>query len=216
MSELRFFHRNFDRFFSYFFSEFGETSYLARILALFTVRISGKRDINLVVIENVMPATGDIEALFDLKGSKVNRAVVGEDRTATLEERGKVLKDLDFLRLKGRVLVGREDWERFQLQVEKDTSFLESIRSMDYSLLLGLSPQHPPSSPNTLTELPSLSCWYVGLIDYLQEYNVKKHIETVGKLIASPAGKVEDRSCVNPVLYRKRFCEFMRKVVTVE
>lgn len=215
MSEVRFLERSFDRLIAYLLSEDGKESYLARILALFTLKTAGHEHTHLVVAENVLPGEG-VDLIFDLKGSVVNRAVLADGQTLTLEAKGQVLKDVDFHRVKGTLVVGEQQCERFYAQVQRDASFLESIRAMDYSLLLGLSTASSVRLPthHTLAEHSTSELWYLGIIDYLQEYNVKKHLETVSHKLASPTGPLSDRSCVNPVLYRVRFCEFMQKVVS--
>lgn len=55
--------------------------------------------------------------------------------------------------------------------------------------------------------------YYVGIIDYLQTYNLRKTGETLLKrLTLSPENK-NLISCVPPTLYRERFHQFMSSFV---
>jgi 1-phosphatidylinositol-4-phosphate 5-kinase len=212
-SEVRFIERKIEEMMTYLLGNAGKSSLLARILGVFSLTMRGMEDIHFAIIENVMP-TSSLEVLFDLKGSQVHRAVVPPDQPLTLSAKGKVLKDMDFLRVKTAIKLDAEACARFHTQITNDTNFLRSIRSMDYSLLLGLSSSSEVSLPcRALQEADSGAIWYAGIIDYLQEYNVSKHIERVGKLLVNPAGKAEAHSCVNPDVYQERFCEFLASII---
>lgn len=54
---------------------------------------------------------------------------------------GKVLKDLDFLRLKDLkkfVNFDNEDWSKITHNMAKDTKFMQDMGFIDYSLLLSI------------------------------------------------------------------------------
>ncbi|CAN0220924.1 unnamed protein product [Laminaria digitata] len=50
--------------------------------------------------------------------------------------------------------------------------------------------------------------YYMGIIDILQQYNTRKHGETVWKCLRHERYKI---SCVDPQLYFERFVEFLDK-----
>lgn len=53
--------------------------------------------------------------------------------------------------------------------------------------------------------------YYFGLIDMMQKYSWKKHVETWWK--GSVLGQGEGISCVEPHLYRRRFMKYMQSII---
>ena len=49
------------------------SSLLARVYGIYTVKIEDQAPVNLIVIENCLLGATNITAIFDLKGSMVNR-----------------------------------------------------------------------------------------------------------------------------------------------
>lgn len=214
-SEVRFLQKIREDMMNFLLGDEGKTSFLAKILGVFSLRMQGMEGIHFVIMENVMPFTASLDLLFDLKGSQVHRAVLPPDQPIDLNIKGKVLKDMDFLRVKSEVKLTPDSYTYFHNQITKDTNFLRSIRSMDYSLLLGLASGSEGVLPcRALKEASSEAVWCVGVIDYLQEYNVGKHLERVSKLIVSPTDNPDAHSCVNPDFYQERFCAFLRSVLS--
>lgn len=73
------------------------TSLLARVYGIYTVKIEDQAPVNLIVIENCLLGATNITAIFDLKGSMVNREFKpknGEKFTST-----QTLKDLNLLKM---------------------------------------------------------------------------------------------------------------------
>ncbi len=110
-------------------------------------------------------------------------------------------------------------------QVGKDSEFLESHNIMDYSLLVGISRDQRGTIPNQ-TPLKSKSLfrlveggtpsrtgevYYFGIIDILQQYNLRKKLEHSLKSMAVDCP--EELSCIDPPRYSCRFNKFLRTVV---
>ncbi|CAN0017315.1 unnamed protein product, partial [Choristocarpus tenellus] len=63
---------------------------------------------------------------------------------------------------------------------------------------------------NALTDkgAPGDDIYFMGIIDILQEYNARKHGETLYKSLKHDKAEI---SCVDPLLYCKRFNDFLEK-----
>lgn len=79
---------------------------IAKIYGLFEIRIDMFEPISVMIMQNVLPSVPDSELqfVFDMKGSQINREVFKGRTTAHLKNMkpsgGKILKDLDYIRLK--------------------------------------------------------------------------------------------------------------------
>ena len=93
--------------------------------------------------------------------------------------------------------------------------FLAKHNLMDYSLLLGveskkgkikMSAQH--NSRNDILSSDSKHVYHIGIIDYLQDYNLTKKIE---RCIKQPQSedKYKSVAAAPPKLYAKRFKDFI-------
>ena len=58
--------------------------------------------------------------------------------------------------------------------------------------------------------------YHLGIIDYLQEYNSEKKLESFLKQTYFAKEDSKNISCVPPELYQKRFEDFMNKNILVE
>ncbi len=87
----------------------------------------------------------------------------------------------------------------------------------DYGGLRSCSPFHPRCSeletaPSTLLEgEPPVATYYFGIIDILQEYNMRKKLEHQWKTKVQCQNK-HGLSAVNPREYSQRFCDFMEQI----
>lgn len=113
-------------------------SLLAKILGVFTVKMSNMDAVHIMLMENTLRLKNPdrLNYIFDLKGSRVDRKVKGSTTPST------TLKDINFL------MAAREN-PGFTAQTSinervlrtaicKDVEFLRSQGLMDYSLLLGI------------------------------------------------------------------------------
>ena len=123
-------------------------SVLAKVFGIFTIRIDKFEPIHVMIMQNSLPKiqNAEINYLFDMKGSSINREVLKSKSVAELKKEGptgsKVLKDLDFIRLKQlKNFMKLEPARIHQIlnSIQLDLNFLKSARFMDYSLLLAVS-----------------------------------------------------------------------------
>ena len=58
--------------------------------------------------------------------------------------------------------------------------------------------------------------YFTGIIDFLQQYNARKHMETGVHMLKWAIGgrNYLEASCVDPVSYSKRFVGFMDRIST--
>lgn len=103
--------------------------------------------ISILIMENTMPniLNFELQYVFDMKGSQINREVLKSQTVKDLLRNGptggKVLKDLDFLRLKNLrkfINLNNEDWLKINEFIKSDVGYLEQERFMDYSILMAI------------------------------------------------------------------------------
>ncbi|XP_010530436.1 PREDICTED: putative 1-phosphatidylinositol-3-phosphate 5-kinase FAB1D [Tarenaya hassleriana] len=124
---------------------------------------------------------------YDLKGALHARL------TTTAED---VLLDQNFVNDMNNspLYISNMSKRILQRAVWNDTSFLNSINVMDYSLLVGVD-----------TEKRELAC---GIIDYLRQYTWDKQLETwVKSSLVVPKNVLP--TVISPKEYKKRFRKFM-------
>ncbi|KAJ3372905.1 Phosphatidylinositol-4-phosphate 5-kinase [Allomyces arbusculus] len=109
---------------------------LARYYGLHRVKMPSQKPVHFVVMANVFPPHYDMHMTFDLKGSTVGREIPPDE----LERKGKraVLKDLNWLNMDRKLMLGPDKAKQFATQLEQDVLFLMDRKIMDYSLLIGI------------------------------------------------------------------------------
>jgi len=92
-----------------------------------------RRKLHFVVMSSVFDTPRKIHAMYDLKGS-----LLGREASEKEAQHGGVLKDKDFLRdgFKFELSTGRA--QLLKDQMARDSTFLASLKIMDYSLLVGV------------------------------------------------------------------------------
>lgn len=174
--------------------EQGNQTCLAKILGIYQVTIrqakSGKEmKHDLMVMENISFGR-NIGRQYDLKGAlhaRFNSAADGS---------GDVLLDQNFVNDMNAspLYVGTKSKRILQRAVWNDTTFLNSINVMDYSLLVGVD-----------THRRELVC---GIIDYLRQYTWDKQLETwVKASLVVPKNQLP--TIISPREYKKRFRKFI-------
>ncbi|GAV87130.1 Cpn60_TCP1 domain-containing protein/PIP5K domain-containing protein [Cephalotus follicularis] len=191
---------SFDKFAPHYFKymthsfESGSQTCLAKILGIYQVIIrqtkSGKEmRHDLMVMENLTFGR-NIARQYDLKGAlhaRLNSAADGSED---------VLLDQNFVNdMNCSPLYVSNTAKRLLLRaVWNDTTFLNSINVMDYSLLVGFDAQRK-----------ELVC---GIIDYLRQYTWDKQLETwVKSSLVVPKNVLP--TIISPKEYKKRFRKFM-------
>ncbi|GMP48121.1 hypothetical protein CsSME_00015591 [Camellia sinensis var. sinensis] len=174
--------------------EQGNQTCLAKILGIYQITIrqtkSGKEiKYDLMVMENLSFGR-NITRQYDLKGAlhaRFNSAADGS---------GDVLLDQNFVNDMNAspLYVGTKSKRLLQRAVWNDTTFLNSINVMDYSLLVGVD-----------THRRELVC---GIIDYLRQYTWDKQLETwVKSSLVVPKNQLP--TIISPREYKKRFRKFI-------
>ena len=194
-------------------------SLIAPFVGLYTVRMWWlKRSVLFVVMGSVFDTDGEVEKVFDLKGSVVGR-MKGEG-----EEVG---KDGDFRRMVeewgGGIWMRRAGGrEEMGTSLARDLAWLKSENVMDYSMLVGVGKRGEGEEEGGW-EIEAggggegggeeeqeagrgEEVMFVGIIDVLQTFTARKKLEALGKGAAN--GGREGVSCTNPEHYARRFLKF--------
>jgi len=177
-----------------------ENSLLMHILALHSIH-DGSREYTFVVLSNVLNTVNQIDTLYDLKGSTLGRQAGPSE---------KVQKDLN---IKEPFPIDPPTATRLYQMIKHDSKFLEKNNLMDYSLLLGVHKVRPGTvrKPNDIKSSDGSAIYYIGIIDYLTDYNVAKWFETTYKAMTTA-----DRAGISAVPsseYGERFRNFMKRKV---
>ncbi|GLU16427.1 hypothetical protein SLE2022_328620 [Rubroshorea leprosula] len=172
----------------------GNQTCLAKVLGIYQVIIrqtkSGKElKHDLMVMENLTFGR-NISRQYDLKGAlhaRFNSAADGS-RDVLLDQN--FVNDMN----SSPLYVSNRAKRLLQRAVFNDTTFLNTINVMDYSLLVGVDSQRR-----------ELVC---GIIDYLRQYTWDKQLETwVKSSLVVPKNVLP--TVISPKEYKKRFRKFM-------
>nr|XP_043615488.1 putative 1-phosphatidylinositol-3-phosphate 5-kinase FAB1D isoform X2 [Erigeron canadensis] len=168
----------------------GNQTCLAKIFGVYQVKNmkSGVKH-DLMVMENISYGR-KFTKQYDLKGALHARFIA-----AAVGGVGDVLLDQNFVNDMNNspLYVNRRAKRNLQRAVWNDTVFLESIKVMDYSLLVGVD-----------AEQKELVC---GIIDYLRQYTWDKQLENKVKSFVVPKNQMP--TIISPIEYKKRFKKFM-------
>ena len=208
-----------------------KTTLITKIYGVYTLVIKNASSVNIILMQNLFGCSPiHIQRMFDLKGSTVQR----KTKDVQKWKREQVLKDLDFqwLTKVERKLINfkKKDIDEIKTIVNNDVIFYKRLRLMDYSLLFiivdfpnKIDPDYnqivgllddPKYRGHVYKSENEKYIYIIGIIDYLQEYNLKKKMEHCMKGIIN--GKENNMiSAVEPEYYGNRFNEFMIKNVFV-
>eukprot|EP00299_Pterocystis_sp_00344_P020323 c9970_g1_i1.p1 GENE.c9970_g1_i1~~c9970_g1_i1.p1 ORF type:complete len:771 (+),score=171.00 c9970_g1_i1:83-2314(+) len=213
-------------------------TYLTKVYGVFSLKIYGTVFYSMLM-NNVGYTERNIEIheKYDLKGSSLNRTAhnpvpnqdvfcrhCGEKYAYSrkpnvpcsgivrFHEPLLVFKDND-LKYKIRV----EDPVSFIEQLDADTEFLSlEFNTMDYSLLVLVHKEEVVVERKSdwggclvAQAMQGPACYYIGIIDILQEWTLQKRLERFVKIILYQQDPV-GISAQEPTAYRKRFLEKMR------
>jgi hypothetical protein len=188
---------------------------LPRYLALYRLTLPGAapktEPVLVVVMANVFGGALSIDRRYDLKGSTHGRAASRKEKA----KKAPTFKDIDWVSMEPGLRLNK--FNRIQLleAIREDLKFLEKQRLMDYSLLVGVHDiaKGAPSvyeAMNVVTVRDSTRHCYLGIIDVLTPYRMKKRAETffLGTIRCGL-----DVSCQHPKVYARRFFKFADKQV---
>ena len=195
-------------------------SLLVRIYGVYTINV-GVSHVNMILMENICPFSEKkiIKYKFDLKGSSYKR----NTKNLIQNKKEVTLKDLDFLdiiKLEPKVIfINSFQRELVYGIMKNDIELLTKYNLMDYSLFIAVLEYKPEITKQTKTMRMYVSkdqkfVYYIGIIDYLSFYGVRKKLETFIKNFF--LCKKEDKtniSAVHPNIYSQRFLQFMTTYV---
>jgi 1-phosphatidylinositol-4-phosphate 5-kinase len=196
---------------------------------------TGTVKVHVLVMNNLLPTTVNINDSYDLKGSTYGRKTSEKKKLL-----GSCMKDLDFIENKTQIFLSKNKKQELEAQLKKDVNLLKRLNIMDYSLLLGIrclnrreedeiieetrrfSPivhqDVPGAHKNTIfdtdggiravgTEGEVMDIvYYFGIIDCLTNYSTFKKLET---FFRSLRHKRETISAIPPHEYGERFLKFI-------
>lgn len=176
--------------------------------------ICGRKNIRLIIMNNLLPSTIKMHQKYDLKGSTYKRKASSIERSKP----SPTFKDLDFLEHHPDGLTLEPDiHEALMKTIAADLRVLESFKIMDFSLLVGV---HNLAQEDTDIEIANAIpakngrgeklLLFMGIIDILQSYRFKKKLEHTFKSMIHDGDSV---SVHKPSYYCRRFQEFMEKKV---
>jgi len=184
-----------------------------------------------VIMNNLFPPNAILSQTFDLKGSTAGRY------TPITKGKKSTLKDNNFLESKIKIAFGPEIREQFFKQLQLDVQFLIKNGIMDYSLLLGICNSktghsnwehyEEDSSPTERLnyfyrqdggiqatnerDQPLPEIYYLGIIDCLTYYSVRKRLETFFRSFGQSRSTI---SAIPPKEYGVRFLKFIQNGTT--
>ena len=205
-------------------------SLIAKYYGVFTLsRENIYEQEHFVVMRNVsgMPSKY-ILRVYDMKGSTFDREKLKNVNLTGLNELNSkgTLKDMDFLKYEKRMYIKPELRHSFITQALVDATFFQSKNLMDYSLIvfvfnrrqyladygeLPLSSKYNKFASLESTVDEDLS-YNIGIIDYLQSYNINKMAEKYLKRVMKLNCSL-DTSSQPATRYAVRFVDFVGKIV---
>lgn len=154
--------------------------------------------------------------IFDLKGSTRNRKV-SINGFNSYEDMPKniVYKDLDFIENIKSLPMSEESFQYLVKTVKKDIKILKKFKIMDYSLLVIIGKVSDLINTGihrfVARSMDDLVV-FIGIIDFLQCYNIKKKFENT----CCQINNFDDPSCIAPKPYQKRFVEMIMNFFKAE
>jgi 1-phosphatidylinositol-4-phosphate 5-kinase len=218
-------------------------SLLARIYGIYTVKKEEVEPVHLILMGNTKKSNDkNIVNVFDLKGSFIHREVDEKNLkpTATLKD----INLLNACKKKILLKFKKEDQITIMENLERDAEMLRSHNIMDYSLLFAIEKnvaymnRKGPLSKTTLSTnsndeevMKEMSktfnknrhtflsrsgkfIYHLAIIDYLQDFNFDKRLESMIKTVINKEGA--EISAIEPNSYSRRYVKFMKEKVIID
>ncbi|CAD8087932.1 unnamed protein product [Paramecium sonneborni] len=216
-SELKFIQDFLEDYYNYIIKD---QTFLAKYYGLYTISIEGFSSIHLLLMENIFLSLPKERIVYDLKGSLVNRksnikkcqvVELSSSYNQYLPQQG-ILKDQNFLKSTD-IFIQLKQQARDNLFniLKEDTDFLLRNNIMDYSLLIAVCNNQQVNGKRIYCNSSKSFCF--GLIDYTQEFTLKKKLEYFYKFHVKRKG--QKISCVDPQLYSQRFISFINSIIAI-
>lgn len=200
------------RYLEYF--QTNENSLLPKFVDLFGFG-STSINVTLVVMNNLFPPDIKIHQKYDLKGSKWCRNASKKELLKT----SPTFKDNDFVAdYPTGISLKEKDYTKIMNVIKQDSLLLKELRIMDYSILLGIHKIDNQSDTNIEKQQTSINVipatnsngdsllLFIGIIDILQVYNLKKWGEHQYKSFTQDKFTT---SVQDPEFYADRFYTFI-------
>ncbi|EAR85121.2 SecY subunit containing preprotein translocase (macronuclear) [Tetrahymena thermophila SB210] len=217
-------------------------SLIAKIFGVYSFEGLNEKPIHLLLMKNIAACTKQfIERTYDLKGSTFDRQVLPktkkESESFSRALNRMILKDLDFISLEKKIYISLEN--RFQVynQLKRDSEFLKSCGWIDYSLIVFKINRKRHTEWKESNQVAYLEeeedfddqishyyqfesteqsgiYYHIGIIDYLQLYDIQKVLEKWAKRIIHFSPRL-DTSSQDPETYSKRFINFMKQIFEI-
>ncbi|KAL4506845.1 hypothetical protein ABPG72_001266 [Tetrahymena utriculariae] len=204
-----------------------QDSLIVKIYGIYTFQIN-KTQNHVLIMRNISQCPSEyIERTFDLKGSTYDREVISQKKNKGKKLSEMTMKDIDFKNTEGKIWIEKKFAKRCSESLEKDARLFESCGLIDYSLIVFkinwikysidtqveiqdiLTKFH--SDLNIIESTKEVGIYYhIGIIDYLQEWNVQKNLEQNTKKILNLNGNL-DTSAQNQKIYADRFINEIAK-----
>lgn len=174
-----------------------------RIIGLFKIKPENQ---DFIIMENIISSPKDA-IIFDLKGSNIDR-FVQEELSYNLAY-GKVLKDLNFASSGLKLNFSHEIREELIESLKLDFQVLAKHNIMDYSVLLAFFKEGV--EVGTRYDIKGDDRVYsLGIIDFLQSFNIKKKTEKYIKKIVYREGEISSEI---PELYMNRLTTSISSII---
>ncbi|CCK67945.1 uncharacterized protein KNAG_0A02560 [Huiozyma naganishii CBS 8797] len=199
--------------------------YRVKLPRTFQNRISNRK-VYFIVMNNLLPPSVNIDVTFDLKGSLWGRYTESQGQEEQ-RDRQLIMKDINWIELHEKLnfnSTGQKN--QFLSQLLRDVKLLAELNTMDYSLLVGFhyienNPENDePGSTKPVPRSPQENAfhgdkvvYYVGIIDCLTNYSLRKRLETVWRSLNH---NLDEVSAIPPEKYATRFYDFISMSVETE
>jgi 1-phosphatidylinositol-4-phosphate 5-kinase len=169
-----------------------------------------RKSIRFCIMNNTFDTNFKIDQRYDIKGSLYKREVITNNPQIALKD-----KNL----LNNNRILDIEPASRVKLMgvIDSDVSFFKENNIIDYSLLLGIHKVNAEDEPLikyemrnrnrfTITSKDGTECYYLSIIDFFTQYDLKKKTEFFFKSHFLS----QDVSAIPPKPYGERFYNFIQ------
>jgi hypothetical protein len=192
-------------------------SFLAKVFGLFKIKIEGNKVLRVILIEN-QGSRLDYPVVFHLDGRLGLKATANLAANQELDElsRDCIYNDKDFFEIIGKFNVSHADHCKIMQKIERDVKFLQKHLLVEYSL--NVLTEKATSLKNTIIHKDQTLTFgsfvvFIGIIDFLQVYDINKKMNKIGKKKFQKYFKYEE-FC--PKSYRQRFMFMLEKIFNVQ
>eukprot|EP00048_Salpingoeca_helianthica_P015275 m.225928 g.225928 ORF g.225928 m.225928 type:complete len:352 (+) comp16830_c0_seq1:227-1282(+) len=207
------FHTILPQYHAYVVEHHGET-FLPHYLGMYRITVEDK-ETYFLVMRNILAGSWVPTRIYDLKGSTVDRSASDKELAKDMP----ILKDNDFKERGELLRLGAQRGPVLD-RLRRDVEFLEGLKVMDYSLLVGIHDcvegdalEADPETDVYFVGQPAVGrpVFYIGIIDTLTKYGARKMAAHTAKGMKHGPGA--EISTVNPEQYARRFLETVNAII---